>query len=238
MVESIKELREVCQKGKIERVRRISVYLTKLLLYTPITANQVTLLMTSVGIAIGILFSFGIYWYSIIGALLFPFYYILDHVDGEIARYRGTASLMGSYIDQLSHNVIYPFIFVGISFGVYANSHSIIVFIFGFSASIFLPLKWLVYFERVNLLYNVGGEARVIATSSKPIEFKNSLLKRMRSKIVDPTSIAVMVGVILIGAFLNYMHLVIILYGILMPCSWILNVYSNFKYMQFIMEKN
>lgn len=240
----VKELRKICQTPEsalhdswygTNFVRRVSIYLTKFFLYTPITGNQVTVLWCIIGITAGILFSVGNYRYSIIGALLLQLLYVLDGTDGEVARYKGTCSLKGEYIDQLCHNIAYPSIFIGISFGVYVNFHSIWAFIFGFSASIFILQMWLVELERFKIFNNVRKEVKnegVIATSIEKTEDKkieSSLLKRFSRKI-NPISIDVIMIVILMGAILDYMHLVLLLYGVLLPCIWLVQVYFNLKY--------
>src|SRR5262249_45667746 len=40
----------------------------------------------------------------IVGTLLAPIGYWLDHVDGQVARWRGTASLDGVYLDYVMHH--------------------------------------------------------------------------------------------------------------------------------------
>ena len=111
MAESIKELRRICQEPTKNTdswyyrnfPRRISIYFTKILLITGFTANQVTVLALAMSIISGILLSFGDPFHSVIGALLFQVRNILDCVDGEIARYRGSASISGEYLELLVH---------------------------------------------------------------------------------------------------------------------------------------
>ena len=123
-MESIDELRRICRKDKNDSwypahfARKISIYFTKLLLYTPITANQATLLVILIGIAAVILFSMGGIWYVLSGALVLQLCYIFDHVDGNIARYKKVSSLTGAYFDFLSDLIVHAIIFAGIAFGV------------------------------------------------------------------------------------------------------------------------
>jgi len=140
MVEPIGELRKICQnsrkyakKYRMNPWRKVSIYFTKALLYTNITANQVTILCALIGVLGGILLAFG-NWYSIAGALLLHLHVIFDFVDGEVARYRKSESLTGIYLDLLCHHIVNPIVFVGISFNVYNVFHDPNVFIFGFSA--------------------------------------------------------------------------------------------------------
>ena len=142
MVESIKELKKICQKENDNWygryfVRKISIYITKLLLKTEVTPNQISGLSILIGIIAGIFFVFGNYWYTLVGALLLLLSNIVDCVDGEIARYRKSASVAGKYIESLNDYIVHPFIFVCISFGLYNIFHNIFIFVLGFLIVLF-----------------------------------------------------------------------------------------------------
>ena len=83
--------------------RRISPYLTRIFLRTPITANGVTWLMILVGASIGpALLIQG--WVGIALALfLSHLQMLIDCCDGEVARWRETKSPMGIFLDKLGH---------------------------------------------------------------------------------------------------------------------------------------
>lgn len=140
MVESIGELRKICEslnpsnkKYPLVYWRKISIYFTKLLLYTSISANQVTILGALIGVIGGTMLAFG-NWYTFTGALLLHLHLIFDCVDGEVARYRKGESLTGTYLELLCHQIVNPLVFMGISFNLYNVFHDPKVFIFGFSA--------------------------------------------------------------------------------------------------------
>jgi phosphatidylglycerophosphate synthase len=84
-------------------LRKISPYLTRIFLRTPITANGVTWLMILVGASIGpALLIQG--WFGIALALLLSHKQMLiDCCDGEVARWRNTKSPMGIFLDKLGH---------------------------------------------------------------------------------------------------------------------------------------
>lgn len=146
MVESIKELKNICQNTKTEKedlystlfCRKVSIYLTKLLLSTSITANQVTLLSIIVGLVAGVLFCFGNYLYTLVGALLLQLWLIVDCVDGEIARYRKTANISGKYLESMDHYIVHPVIFWCISLGLYNIFQSFFILILGFLVVLFM----------------------------------------------------------------------------------------------------
>ena len=83
--------------------RRLSPYLTRIFLRTPITANGVTWLMILVGASIGpALLIQG--WVGIALALfLSHLQMLIDCCDGEVARWRETKSPMGIFLDKLGH---------------------------------------------------------------------------------------------------------------------------------------
>ena len=83
--------------------RRLSPYLTRILLKTSISANGVTWLMIVTGASIGpALLIQG--WVGIALALfLSQLQMLIDCCDGEVARWRETKSPMGIFLDKLGH---------------------------------------------------------------------------------------------------------------------------------------
>lgn len=84
-------------------MRRLSPYVTRLLLRTPITANGVTWLMILAGVAAaGVLALPGLL--PAVGAvLLIQLQLLLDCCDGEVARWRDQKSPVGVYLDRIGH---------------------------------------------------------------------------------------------------------------------------------------
>ena len=238
-MESIKELRVICQSGHessgyIKHVnRRISIYITKLLLHTPITGNQVTLLWILLGVASGILFSFGNYWYSIVAALLINLSEELDYVDGEVARYRGTSSPLGHYLDILGHIIVYPTLFMGIAYGIYNNFHNPIIFIFGCSA--FLCFTLVPNYMSLSVSHILQAHRKESAKKTEGV-IKQPQLNRIKlpnllSKIADviylASSSSIVILWLLVAAALNSTHLFLIIFGILLPGKWLLSQFST-----------
>ena len=115
-------------------VSHFSIYITKFLLYTPVTANNVTFMMLVLGI-IGPIFLFN--GFFVTGLLLLHLVVILDNVDGEIARYKNQKSMMGKYLDGVYHVVVSQFMLFGYAYGVYSLYPSKLLIIFGFLAAAF-----------------------------------------------------------------------------------------------------
>ena len=84
-------------------LRHISIYLTAALVRTPITANGVTALMILSGWAIaGALLIPGI-WGALLALFFSQLQLYFDCCDGEVARWRGTSSAKGVFLDKVGH---------------------------------------------------------------------------------------------------------------------------------------
>ncbi len=154
MVKSLKKLNEICQKPHYKKVgnwmvrhilRPAALPMTWLLLHTPITAHQVTLASIVVGVA-------GIYCFSLpgkslflAGCLLLQFWYYLDHVDGQIARYRGTSSLTGRFFDYMMHHFIHGIILFSLGYYLFATTGHRIFLAWGFAGSVSTFMFNLIY---------------------------------------------------------------------------------------------
>ena len=217
MVEKISELKKICQVWEPRTYsekfyRNISIYITKLLLYTPITPNQTTLLFAIAATVAGIFFIFGNYILSIFGALMVQLYYVLDSCDGEIARYMKKTSIFGDYFERICHKILDPFIFLCISIGVYRNSQNVIHFIFGFTAGISLLLIRLADSElSASIDYFSNKQESARTNVDVPNESENSklltFLKETYTKTIARFDLMGLIGVIIIiGAFLNVMR--------------------------------
>lgn len=85
-------------------VRRISPYLTFLIArFTPLPADAVTGLSIAAGIAGGLAIVPATASAYLLAVVLLQLAYLLDVVDGEVARVRGTSSPRGTYLDLAGH---------------------------------------------------------------------------------------------------------------------------------------
>lgn len=112
---SIAEFRAVVQpEGHLQRpgdehwagrlyMRKVSVYVTRALVATPLSANGVTLLMIPVGLLAALSLTIPGVWGAVGAVLLVQLKLLLDCCDGEVARWRGTTSIKGVYLDVLGH---------------------------------------------------------------------------------------------------------------------------------------
>lgn len=112
---SVAQIREVCQPPAIRGrknsehwvadvyLRDISPYLTRLLLRTPITANQVTWLMIATGTSAALVLLIPGLIGAVLAAFLGQLQMLWDCCDGEVARWRRTSSPQGVFLDRVGH---------------------------------------------------------------------------------------------------------------------------------------
>jgi CDP-L-myo-inositol myo-inositolphosphotransferase len=103
--------------------RRISIALTRVFLKVGLSANQVTFLVTVVGLLSGYFIASGRYVEVAIGGLLFQLASILDGCDGEIAKLKLSSSRFGEWLDTISDNLTYLVFLVGVSMGAHRQLH-------------------------------------------------------------------------------------------------------------------
>lgn len=125
--------------------RKISIYITWILVHTKVSANQVTASQLVIG-GLGCVFiGTGEKSFIAIGIGLLHFSYILDCVDGEIARFRGSSSLTGIFFDEASHSIFNAMLYAGLAFSSYRAAQNALPFLFGFAAVIFTPPYGILY---------------------------------------------------------------------------------------------
>jgi len=113
------------QDGFLDRHlnRPLSRRLTRLLALLPLSANLITVLSLTVGLAAALCFAAGDYRRSVIGALLLQVSAVLDCCDGELARLRFEESALGHWLDIIGDTLVHLAVFVGIAWGVAASEH-------------------------------------------------------------------------------------------------------------------
>ncbi len=189
MVESLKELNRICQKPNYRKVgnwvaryfvRDAALPITWVLLHTPVTANQVTLASLFVALLSLIFYCFSNPAFFFLSALLLQFWYILDHVDGQIARYRKTSSLSGRFFDFVMHHIVHGSLLFAMSFYCYSQTGAVFYLLWGFAAALSIlafnmahDVKYKTFFEELrknpaSFQIQAEHETEFIKTSSSP----------------------------------------------------------------------
>jgi phosphatidylglycerophosphate synthase len=193
--------------------------------------------MVLASIVAGTFFMFGVQVYTLIGALLFFLSILLDGVDGEIARARDTASLRGVYLDYLGHIVMYPYVLIGMSVGVYSTSQDLRALLFGFLAAIFWAIlsqtrlaKWKILSQAGEDTKEVGVFRSMASLSGLRKTGLSKILRGLHGRIIDPTADDMMIIIFMLGAIFNQVYFVIIWFGVLLPLRWLLQVSMDLRH--------
>ncbi len=125
--------------------RDMALPISWLLLQTPITANQVTVISLFFGIAGCMLFLIHSTWGFLGGAVLLQIWYLLDHVDGHIARYRGQSSVTGIFLDYYTHHIIHAGVYICLALGIFWNKQEFAYVIYGIITAFSVMFMNLIY---------------------------------------------------------------------------------------------
>jgi phosphatidylglycerophosphate synthase len=125
--------------------RRISLALTRRLLDTRITANQMTVFSILVGLAGAFLMAGGRAAMTA-GVLLVWAHTVLDGCDGELARLRYEQSRVGGILDFWGDNVVHAALFLSLGIGIARRGLPVIHLLLGLCAAAgALGAAWSVY---------------------------------------------------------------------------------------------
>ncbi|MBF0270035.1 MAG: CDP-alcohol phosphatidyltransferase family protein [Alphaproteobacteria bacterium] len=130
-------------------VRRLSSFVTPVLLRLPISANQVTATAMILGLAGAWCLAINA---QIIAALLLIGAYILDNCDGEVARSKNQCSEFGKRFDSFVDWIVHAAFFLALGYGVSAQSQSDIWAWFGYAAAAGSSINYFIgqYLETVD----------------------------------------------------------------------------------------
>jgi CDP-alcohol phosphatidyltransferase-like enzyme len=102
--------------------RPLALRVTWILLPTGISAHAVTFLAWACAVAAAVAFGCGGSHGWLVGAGLLQLWYLLDHVDGQVARFHDRESLDGVQLDYLMHHTVDILIPCGLGYGLFQAS--------------------------------------------------------------------------------------------------------------------
>ena len=162
---TLDELRARAHKGRHREVgnwlaRRVgrpwALYGTWVAVRLGLSAHQVTLLAWLAGMAAAVAVGTGSRWGFVAGVALAHLAFWLDHVDGQVARWTGTASLDGVYLDYLMHHATAPALGFGLGYGLLSRTGQPLWAVAGFAIAsgwLFLGLhndaRYKAFFQRL-----------------------------------------------------------------------------------------
>jgi hypothetical protein len=95
--------------------RPIGFQIARILQYTEISPNMITIFSIFIGAGTGYMFYFDDLVYSLVGILLLVLANILDCVDGQLARLTGIKSKIGRILDGIAGDIWFILIYVGLA---------------------------------------------------------------------------------------------------------------------------
>ena len=146
---TLTELESRCQKPDFRRsgswmARRISrpmaLRITWLIAPTRISAHAVTCGAIVVAMTAAVGFASGRISGWVLGAVLLQAWYLLDHVDGQIARLRGASTLDGIQLDYLMHHLVNLMVPMSFGYGLWNATGIENWLLFGFTFAVGLLL--------------------------------------------------------------------------------------------------
>lgn len=266
MFRTLKELKKSCQKEKeffrISKYfyRPLSLPITSLIVKTSISANTITVIGILTWIAGCFLLCLTEAGYQIAAVILLQLGLILDHVDGDLARYRNRTSYEGAYLDLLGHSFSGPLLFLCWGLNVFFSLHYSLALYLGIIGSLStLPLssncKKDIMFKLLQRNRSVSPEK----SSSQVLMKETGFLKKLGDwerivsyvvKIAKPfgefigfpgcfiaVSLAVILDLVfpvftLFGHTVNIKLLLLLCYTVLLGLNLLKNIIKDFLFMK------
>ncbi len=116
--------------------RPISLRISKLLLKTRITPNQISIFSTIIGLVGASFFFNGEYFYLILGGIIIHIHSIVDGCDGEVARLKLRQSRYGGWLDSVLDRYVDAAVILGLVYGYWSITGDITIWVIGFFALI------------------------------------------------------------------------------------------------------
>ncbi|WP_328461044.1 CDP-alcohol phosphatidyltransferase family protein [Actinoplanes sp. NBC_00393] len=107
--------------------------------YRWITPNVLTLVATIFGTGAAVCFAMGDRWFLVAGAVLFHLSFVVDCMDGKIARLNGTGTMFGQWLDFVLDRVRVFFIALALFGGQYVHTDEV-AYLWLMAVAIFLDL--------------------------------------------------------------------------------------------------
>lgn len=174
---------------------------SKVLVHTPVTPNQISLLATIIGVVAALCFTRGTFEAGIAGALLLQLSAVIDCVDGDIARVMFKESRIGKWLDLAGDQVVHVALFSSIAMGLAASGLGAVALGLGASAVLGAVISFLV----------------VVRSMRLPAEQRSSRLQ----KLIDATTNRDFSVVLIVLALAGRVDLFLWLAGIGVHVFWI-----------------
>src|SRR5690349_12828099 len=137
---TLAEIRAIAQDGKHRdpswyRVhRRLSIHVTRVAMALGLSADQVSLAMMGATLAAALCLASASAGVVVLGFAFGYAGFLLDKVDGEVARLRRRSTMRGILLDRLHHRLVEPTLLLAVAWHEYHLTGSLAVLAAGFAA--------------------------------------------------------------------------------------------------------
>ena len=134
-----------------------------------ITPNLLTALTFISKIIASCLIAFGDRSMMIYGAIFLQLGVIFDHMDGNLARYRGDITLKGGFLDRILDGISILIIFSALSWHVYIDGGSAYYLVMGPAAASFYLIICYIYWSYAFYEMKILGNSKIVHPGAKSL---------------------------------------------------------------------
>jgi phosphatidylglycerophosphate synthase len=163
--------------------RPVGRLLSKMLVHTPVSPNQVSVAATLLGLVSAWLFAGGNYLAALCGAILLQVSAIVDCVDGDLARVLFKESTLGKWLDIVGDQIVHIGVFAAIGIGLYRAGSEAPVIPLAASAVIGVVISFLV----------------VVRGLTQPEFRRNTRLQKLIDATTNRDFSALLIALVLLG---------------------------------------
>jgi phosphatidylglycerophosphate synthase len=200
--------------------RRLSLPISVALIRTPLTPNQLSVMLVAVGFYSAWLFSLGHYGAGVLAGALSLAASILDGCDGEIARLKYQESALGCWIETFGDYSYYIAIFLGLTVGAVRRTHVEAFYWIGALAlaGTLLSFAFLIF---LRTRITAGRPERLHAIAAERFQAEPTLWSRLMWRLSFTATRSAMPYGIFIFALLNLLPWIVVLAAIGGNVYWI-----------------
>ncbi|NQT90952.1 MAG: CDP-alcohol phosphatidyltransferase family protein, partial [Candidatus Omnitrophica bacterium] len=217
---------------------RCSILIVKLIYKRDISPDFITLLSIISGLIACAFFLLAGPFSCLIGALFLQGFYILDAVDGQLARAQGRPSTTGAYFDYISNHIVHSLVFITIGLGLYRHTASPLYMFAGFLAGWGMLFMYIIYDAGYNILFNTARKGMGEARQGDSIEVLTGHAKRSFMVLHWLCTYPAIMNVITMAALLNLIFFsgngvifrcLIVFYAVSLNAVWFLKFLKRIK---------
>ncbi len=230
-VQRLREARRLAQPREFspsvtdEPYRLISIFPSLLLARLGITPNQITLFWVLLGLVGVAALGSAEYTLRVAGALLLQFSYLLDYVDGEVARLQKRSSKKGMYYDLMGHGLVKTGLFLALGYQAFRSLHSPEILILAFFGCVSISNGYALPFYAASAGVRTQPSPETVQAPPVKLGTTRKLLNLTSLLFESPGLYAV----VLLGVMVDQPQWVVVFYGLTGPV-WFLHRLLKYRY--------